>query len=480
MNKLKTLKTWMDTRSLKFKLWTYFVLFAGMIIVILWLLQIVLLNTYYKTMKTREIKKIGNQLVSEYGQDYFEDLIYRTSFKDGMIIQVLNEQGIPILPVNSFEDVRPPRINPTIVLQFIQKLSESEDGRVLYTVEDFRLRAPTVVYGAVLPTEGDEPLYLYINGILEPIDSTISVLKDQLIIVTIISLLLAIALSFLIASKVSRPITKLTNAASILAEGNYDVVFENGDYTEINKLADTLNYTTQELSKTEAVRRDFIASVSHDLKTPLTLIKSYAEMIRDISGNQAEKRNAHLKVIVDETNRLTELVNDILSLSQLQSGMIEMKYHFFDIGKTTKNILKLFQVLSEKDGYVFTLDCDENTVVMGDERKMEQVIYNLISNAVNFTGEDHKIMIRIKEEEEDIRWEVQDTGPGIKEEDLRHIWERYYRSSEKTHQRTVVGTGVGLSIVKNILMAHEASFGIDSTVGKGSRFWFSLKKSAKK
>ena len=113
-----------------------------------------------------------------------------------MIIQVLNEQGVPILPVNSFEDVRPPRINPTIVLQFIQKLSESEDGRVLYTVEDFRLRAPTVVYGAVLPTEDDEPLYLYINGILEPIDSTISVLKDQLIIVTIISLLLAIALSF--------------------------------------------------------------------------------------------------------------------------------------------------------------------------------------------------------------------------------------------------------------------------------------------
>ena len=470
----------MDTKSLKFKLWTYFIVFAGMIVAILWLLQIVLLNTYYKKMKTREIKKIGNQLVNEYGQDHFEDLIYRTSFKDGMIIQVLDERGVPILPVTSFDEMRPPRINPTVVFQFIQKLSASEDGRVLYTVEDFRLRAPTVVYGAVLPTDGDELLYLYINGILEPIDSTISVLKDQLIIVTIISLLLAIALSFLIAWKVSRPITKLTNAASILAEGNYDVVFENGDYTEINKLADTLNYTTQELSKTEAVRRDFIASVSHDLKTPLTLIKSYAEMIRDISGNQAEKRNAHLKVIVDETDRLTELVNDILSLSQLQSGMIEMKYHFFDIGKTTKNILKLFQVLSEKDGYIFTLDCDENTVVMGDERKMEQVIYNLISNAVNFTGKDHKIMIRIKEEEEDIRWEVQDTGPGIKEEDLRHIWERYYRSSEKTHQRTVVGTGVGLSIVKNILMVHEASFGIDSTVGKGSRFWFSLKKSAKK
>lgn len=472
MNKLGK---WLDNKSLKFKLWIYFIIFTAIIMTILWLLQIVFLNTYYKSMKTKEIKKIGNALVTEYGKDDFEDIIYSTSFKRGIIIQIINKNGELVLPSNGFGEPRPPRTDPMETTMFIQKLLNSEDGKVLYTVDNFKLRSPTVVYGAILSGDNNENLYLYINGLLDPIDSTTSVLKNQLIIVTILSSLLAVGLSFIIASKVAKPITKVTDAASILAKGDYNVIFEGGDYTEINQLADTLNYATKELSKTEELRRDFIANVSHDLKTPLTLIKSYAELIRDISGDKPEKRNSHVKVIIDESDRLTELVNDILNLSKLQSEITQLEFSKFDLGKITESILKKFQVLTECDGYTFNFNCDKDTVVIGDEKKIEQAIYNLISNSVYYTGYDKLVTINVKSLGEYVQFEVEDTGQGIPEEEIDHIWDRYYQSG-KTHRRAVIGTGLGLSIVKSILSAHDAKFGIDSTIGKGSKFWFQLKK----
>lgn len=470
---VEKLKKPLDTKSLKFKLWIYFILFTAIIMGILWLLQIVFLNTYYKSMKTNEINKIGNTLVSKYGKNNFEDIVYSTSFKKGIIIQIIDDKGQLILPSLGFEDPKPPKQDPMEAFIFIQKIQDSEDGKVLYTVDNPRLRSPTVVYGAILGEENGENLYLYINGLLDPIDSTTSVLKNQLIIVTILSFLLAIVVSFIIASKVSKPISKITNAASDLAKGNYNIIFEGGDYTEINQLADTLNYATKELSKTEESRRDFIANVSHDLKTPLTLIKSYAELIRDISGNIAEKRNSHIKVIIDESDRLTDLINDILNLSKLQSGITLIEYNSFDIAKTTENILKKFQVLVERDGYILNFNCDKNTMVIGDEKKIEQVIFNLISNAIYYTGEDKLVSINIKNFGEHIQFEVEDTGQGIPEEEIEHVWDRYYKLG-KTHGRATVGTGLGLSIVKGILDAHNVKYGIESTLGRGSKFWFQL------
>ena len=468
------MKKRLDIKSLKFKLWKYFILFAATIMIILWLLQIVFLNTYYKSMKANEIKKIGDNLVLEYGNDNFEDTIYKISFTRGIIIQILNNDGIPILPMNIFGENRPPRIDPMAMEMFIDRLVNDEQGRTLYTTEDSRLRRPTIVYGAILKEKNGEDLYLYINGLLDPIDSTTSVLKNQLIIVTIISLILAIGLSFIIATKISRPITQVTEAASVLAKGDYNVIFEKGDYTEIDNLVATLNYTTTELSKTEELRRDLIANVSHDLRTPLTLIKSYAEMIRDISGNNPEKRQSHVSVIIEESDRLTGLVNDILDLSKMQSGLSQIDYMEFDIVKTTKDILKRFLILTERDGFAFELNCDDDIKVFGDEKKIEQVIYNLLSNAVNFTGTNKLVYVNIKNLGDHVQFEVKDTGKGIPKEELNHIWDRYYMVG-KSHKRAVIGTGLGLSIVKSILIAHDSNFGVDSSINQGTTFWFQLK-----
>ena len=464
-----------DKSSLKFKLWTYFIIFAATIMVILWLLQIVFLNRYYETMKANEIKRIGNSLVLEYGKEGFEELLNTTSFSEGIVIQILDEKGNLVYPLNILDIIRQPRLDFETFATFLNNLYQSDNNYVVYNREDSRYRNPTLVYGAILENEQGSNYFLYINSLLQPVDSTVNVLQNQLIIVTFISFTLALGLSFMIASKLTKPIEKITKSAEALAQGNYNIEFEKGDYTEIDNLADTLNYATKELSITEGLRRDLVANVSHDLRTPLTLIKSYGEMIRDISGNNEEKRNYHVKTIIDEADRLSGMVNDMLDLSKAQSGLGNLEFKVFDIIKTTERVLSRFSYFVEHQGYELKLNCQGNTTVRGDEKKIEQVLYNLISNAVNYSTEDKHIDINIIEEGEYVNVEVIDKGAGIPEAEINNIWERYYKVG-MAHKRAVVGSGIGLSIVKSILIAHNAKYGVESELGKGSKFYFKLRK----
>ena len=468
------LKT-IDKKSLKFKMWTYFVIFAAFIMLLLWLLQIVFMNSYYESMKTNEIKKIGNSLVTEYGKEGFEDLLYTTSLNEGIAIQILDESGSLIYPLNLIDIIRQPRLDYRLFAEFLINLAQSQTDYAIYTREDPRLENPTLIYGAILDNSQGSNYFLYINSTLQPIDSTVNVLKNQLIIVTVISLALALVLSYAIATKFTKPIENITKSAEMLAQGNYNIRFEKGQYTEIDNLADTLNYATVELSKTEELRRELIANVSHDLRTPLTLIKSYGEMIRDISGNNEEKRNYHVKTIIDEADRLTRLVNDVLDLSKAQSGIDTMEFKKFAIKETTEKVLKRFNYFRDNEGYTFILNSSTNPYVHGEEEKIEQVIYNLISNAVNYSKDEKEIVINIIDEGDQVNLEVIDKGVGIPDEDLTNIWDRYYKV-DKVHKRAAAGTGIGLSIVKSILIGHNAQYGVESEVGKGSKFYFKLRK----
>lgn len=466
---------WIDKKSLKFKLWTYFIVFAASIMIILWLLQIVFLNSYYETMKTNEIKRIGNSLVLEYGKEGFEDLVYTTSLNEGIAIHILNGDGALVYPLDIFDMIRQPRLKFESFAEFLTNLYKSSDDYVVYTKVDPRFNNPTLVYGAVLDNIGGENYFLYINSVLQPVDSTVNILKDQLVIVTMISLILALGLSYFIATKLTKPIENITKSAESLAQGDYNVIFEKGDYTEIDNLADTLNFATTELSKTEELRRDLIANVSHDLRTPLTVIKSYGEMIRDLSGNNEEKRNYHIKTIIEEADRLSVMVNDMLDLSKAQSGLTNLSNLTFDIEDITNETLKRFSYFEEDKGYKFTLNSKGSTKVIGDENKIGQVIYNLISNAVNYSTNEKDIVINIVEEDINVHFEVIDKGEGIPKDQLDHIWDRYYKVG-KSHKRATVGSGIGLSIVKSILVAHKAEYGVESQLGKGSKFYFKLRK----
>lgn len=462
-------------RDLKFKFWLYLGGFAVAIMIILWLFQIIFLNSFYEGMKQREIKRIGEQLEKSYGTEQFEENLYRVSFRNGLIVQLFDDERTLTISSNMFGNFRPFKNGGKEIEHFFNMFSDGKD-KVLEVINDDRLRSKLVVYGSKLIGADGEEAYLYINAPIERLDATASVLQDQLIIVTILSLIIAIALGYFIAKRFAKPITKMSEVSKRLAKGDYEVVFEGGEYTEIDELAETLNYTTNELKKTDDLRKDLIANVSHDLRTPLTIIKAYAEMIRDISGENKEKRDEHSQVIIDETDKLSNLVNDLLDLSKLESGNIEIKQEQFNLIELIKTTLKRFKILEEQEDYKFICDELEKKInVYADESKIEQVLYNLLNNAVKHTGEDKKINIKLEECDEKIKISIIDTGKGIAEEELDKVWDRYYRSS-KDRTRKNEGTGIGLSIVKNILELHEVDFGINSTVGIGTEFWFELRK----
>ena len=226
------------------------------------------------------------------------------------------------------------------------------------------------------------------------------------------------------------------------------------------------------MKKSEDFQREILANVTHDLKTPLTMIKAYASMIKEISGDDKLKREKHLQVIIDEADRLTGLVNDVLSVSKLQSNITEIRPKVFNLTDLVYGIIDKFGYLQESQGYSIMVDIDPNTYTRADEEKINQVLYNLIGNAANYTGADKTVFVSLKVslDGKRVKFSVRDTGKGIPKEALPEIWNRYYRVKEN-HNRPVKGTGLGLSIVKAILENHAFDFGVESDVGKGSTFW---------
>lgn len=288
--------------------------------------------------------------------------------------------------------------------------------------------------------------------------------------ITIIMLILALLLALIISKKISKPIIEINTAAKKLAKGDYNVKFVEGEYKEISELGNTLNYAAKELSINENLRRELIANISHDLRTPLTMITGYAEIMRDLPGENSQE---NIQIIIDEAKRLTSLVNDVLDISKLESGMQPLKLVEFNLTSSIKDILERYAKFTDQNGYTIRFIHDDDANIYADELRISQVIYNLVNNAITYTGKDKLIIVKQSCSESKVTIEIIDTGDGIPQDKLPYIWDRYYKVS-KEHKRAAIGTGLGLSIVKTILDQHHAQYGVKSTVGQGSIFWFEL------
>jgi signal transduction histidine kinase len=220
------------------------------------------------------------------------------------------------------------------------------------------------------------------------------------------------------------------------------------------------------------MQRDIIANVSHDLKTPLTMIRSYAEMISDLSGNDPKKRGEHLQVIMEETDRLSGMISELLDISKLQSGEIPVNRTVFSLKELIGSTINAYQAYVEQGGYILTFIPVGDGVVHADETRIKQALDNLISNALKYGGKNKSVEIRMEEKRDCVRVEVIDHGIGIPKRDLKNVWDRYYQSS--AHHSRTDSTGLGLSIVKEILLLHGAKFGVESKVRQGSTFWFEI------
>lgn len=455
--------------SLSIKICKYLVLFSIIILAFLWFFQVVFINSYYKAVKTRELRQVAKVLIKKKDYKNIGDIIDDITYNKSICVEIINDNYIPLqsssfLSGGCMMDARSSYL-------FKKDFMESGNNKATYELENPKFKNNTLIYAVKL----DADRYLFVNTSVEPIDSTISILKDQLVYVTILVFLLSFVIAYFISKHISKPIVMINKSAKALAKGNYQEEFvSEEDIEEINELISTLNYTRCELEKTDQLRRDLMANVSHDLKTPLTMIRAYSEMARDLHNKDEKKRRENLNVIIEEADRLTILVNDILTLSQMQAQMGNLTLEKFDLVELIHNILKRYSVFKELDGYTFKFDFKEKIIIVADKKKIEQVIYNLINNAINYTGNDNLVEIKIKNSEV-IRVEIIDTGKGIKEEDIEHIWDKYYKN-EKKHKRNLIGTGLGLSIVKNILEEHHFQYGVISKKDQGSTVYFEIQK----
>jgi signal transduction histidine kinase len=259
-------------------------------------------------------------------------------------------------------------------------------------------------------------------------------------------------------------------AAAELAGGNYDASFRGDGCLETRELAATLNYASSELSKTDHLQKELIANISHDLRTPLTMIRGYGEVMRDIPE---ENTPENVQVIIDEAARLSELVSDLLDISKLQAGTRALTPERFDLTATMREVMQRYEKLTAHDGYTIAFSEQGEAEILADRQMILQVVYNIINNAINHAGPGKHVWVEQTVEDGFVRIRVQDDGPGIQPTQIPLIWDRYYKV-DKIHRRAMVGTGLGLSIVKEILELHYASYGVESALGHGSVFWFAL------
>lgn len=468
-----------------------YVLFAVIVLVLLWVSQTFLLDDLYSMVKNRELDQCADTLCEYAASDTqaLAELTEGLSQKYSTcvsIYQVKRNQGTRIVTkhVNSFCFLH----NMTTEDMLNKLYSHTKKSGGAYT-ERISLSAmlshgkgasegpgEIVVHVRLVSGDFGERMIL-LNTEMVPVNATVSTLRLQLVYLSVILLAVGFVLAAVMSALIAKPIRAMSKEAAKLAMGRYDVNFDGGNCRETAQLSETLNRAAYELSLLDKMQKDLIANISHDLRTPLTMIAGYTEAMRDLPG---EATPENMQIVIDETNRLTSLVNDMLEVSRYQSGTQTLRESRFNFTEAIRRTVERYAKLREKEGYNIVFECGEEDVyVEADEGRILQVIYNLVNNAINYTGDDKSVLIRqtvVNDSESDapeVLLEVIDTGCGIPAEALPLVWERYYKVHD-FHKRANMGTGLGLSIVKNILVLHGAKFGVTSTVGKGSCFWFRL------
>lgn len=465
-------------KSLRWKLFLYLITFTLLIFIVLWSFQIFFLKSHYEVSKTKELINSVNDIKRNFDENTnnLYNLLESSSYDKGICSEIVID-GVTTYTTNPLNrgclNLYSKNTNiKDLEYEFITGDKKDFITKIHNTYNDTKI----LIYGLKL----NDNVVLFSNTSVDPIDSTVTILRNQLIFITFLTIVIAIVTAYFIASKLSKSITDLTKKSKELSKGNFNIDFNvDTDISEIDDLANSLNYSKDVLKKNDDIRRDLMANVSHDLKTPLTMIKAYAEMIRDLTGNNKVKRENDLNIIIDEVDRLNLLVNDILSLSKLENNIEVTVKEEFDLVKMIETIINRFKIFSITQEYEFVFLSPKEVIIKADKQKMEQVIYNLISNAINYSNDNKKIYITILPRK-NIRVNISDTGPGIKKEDINKIWDKYYKA-EKNHKRNTIGTGLGLSIVKNIFEIHNYKYGVISKKDKGTTFYFEIvKKNVKK
>lgn len=434
------------------KLFVGFLCMAALTVGLLWLIQAVFMKDSYLNERIDAIDAAisdasKNETVDYQSLEQSLNISLLATDSDGTVIYM--SQGMPMRGM---------------MLRQIQSAAEANADKGVYYFQAGNHQTRYALLRSPLSGDG----YLYAVVSLVDVEEASRIILKQLWIITTALVVFSIILAVILAKRFSRPIRQVTQAAYDMANGKLNITLPVRSHDEIGQLTLALNELGVELQKTEDLRRELIANVSHELRSPLSVIQGFAETVRDVTWPDEDKRASQLTAISDEASRLSKIVSDILDYSRLQSGIDPISVTDFPVQPVLKEIIGLSELEARKRSLVLALNCPDVTIRF-DQNKFRQVLNNLISNALNHADSGSTVYIDVNSQGENAIISVKNSGAMIPAEQLQHVWDRYYRAESINNKR--LGTGLGLSIVKSILDGHQVRFGASSE-NKETMFWF--------
>ncbi|AHM57965.1 alkaline phosphatase synthesis sensor protein PhoR (plasmid) [Peptoclostridium acidaminophilum DSM 3953] len=480
------------------KLWLWITGLVVVILTIFWFFNIYLLDRFYLDNRVQSLYEKGETISKVLESQDLESLnlsqdilfeirpdIDDDSSSEEKLEGIRNggrdriERHPPeILYYISLEDISAISHNgkdagiPGFIAQNFAAIEESMLGgdrfsRLITFRENGQDNVSTLLIGVPVEKGGKLAGFLLLHSLSSSISMTTLVLKKQFGIITLISILASSLFAFFLAKHFTRPILSIKAASDEIAKGKYGVTVDVGNKDEIGLLAGSINRMSSELSKIEELRKDLIANVTHEFKTPLSVIKTYAEMINDMDIDDKDAVIQDTRVILDETDRLSSMVGEIIYLSRIQSESGMLSLEPVRIADLFDGIKSRVSHLADSKGVKLETECSEDIGILADTEKIFRCILNFVVNSINYTPPGNSVHLFASSDSSTVTISIRDEGSGISPEDLVHVWERFYKA-DRSRAKGIQGTGLGMTIAKDILDMHGFEYGIESEMEKGT------------
>ena len=460
--------------SLRSQLVSILLVFVVAVMGLVYFVQTTFLDDFYKANKVKSLQSVGNSVASLVGDDDFEEMIEHLSMSNEVCVRVVsNEDDYNYTGACTLRSIDNMTINA-----IASEVSQTENGEKLFDNFHYQrhfLEKPEDVYIFAKLFEYDEEMVLVmVSSGITPLNTTISTLKSQYLIILAIIIVMTLILALILSRYIINPIKQINNESKNLSKGEYDPLMVKTASKEFDELNQTLENANEDILKAEKAKKELLGNVSHDLRTPLTMIVGYGEMIRDLPEENTEE---NINVIIDEARRLSTLVDDLIDISKIDTTGVELNKEKVSLNGLLNDVYHQYEKYCLNQGIDLKLKTGEDLEVELDVKRIKQVLYNFINNSLNYNNKEKQIIeIGFEDiDKENVRVYVYDNGEGIKESDLKNVWDRYYKV-DKEHKRHHIGSGIGLSLAKQLLEAHQMNYGVESEYGEYTRFFFDVKK----
>lgn len=458
--------------SLKFQLLFILLIFTVGLLALVYFVQTTFLDDFYKSNKIKSIESVGRTIASSIGEEDANEIIEHISMSNEVCVRIVsNDENYNYVGPCTLRSLDNATIN-----MIASEVLETEDSEKLF--DDFHYqrrfddRPEDVYIFAKLIQYEEENIMVMVSSGITPLNATISTLKSQYLIIMAIVILMTIVLALILSRYIVKPIKQINNESRNLSKGEYDGDNVKSSSEEFAQLNDTLIKANDDILKAEKAKKELLGNVSHDLRTPLTMIVGYGEMIRDLPEENTEE---NINVIIDEAKRLSTLVDDLIDISKIESIKVELDKKVINLNDLLNSVYRQYDLYCRSQNIDFELKLSDDIYIEADEKRIKQVLYNFVNNSLNYNDKaDRKMILGCEKMNDSYRVYVYDNGEGIEEKDIDNIWDRYYKV-DKEHRRHHIGSGIGLSLAKELLEAHNFNYGVESKKGEYSKFYFDVK-----